>query len=107
MNNGLTEEDIFIINHNEGQDIEDTTAIIINVYDKGNRNTCTKESDDEAQLIKQQILNNQMIVDKLKERLLYYQNRGWETEGMFRKELESIYFVTKNTVHSNCTEEES
>lgn len=49
--------------------------------------------------VKELILNNQAIVEKLKEKLLYYQNRGWETEVTYTKLLESIYF----TVHSKCS----
>ncbi len=49
------------------------------------------------------ILNNQAIVDKLKEKLLYYQNRGWETEDMFIELLRGIYF----TKHSESPTEEN
>ena len=44
---------------------------------------------------KKQILDNQKIVNKLKEKLLYYQNRGWDTEVEYCKILEEVYFVVK------------
>jgi len=49
-------------------------------------------------LTKEQILNNKAIVEKLKEKLLYYQNRDWPTEDMFTDLLKEIFFVTSKTV---------
>ena len=54
---------------------------------------CTPDFPDITFAEIEQILNHQRIVEKLKEKLLYYQNRGWETEVSYTELLQSIYFV--------------